>query len=309
VSQVITRASSDPLPAGQTRPSVTAEITSAQRALETLAPRAQRLVDDPFARHFLHSPTYRLRTSSRPAARLTRKAFDALYPGFMAAVLLRHRYYEEVLDRAFSDGISQIILLGAGYDTTALRRDLPGARIFEVDAAPTQQNKRDILRRKGLHEKATITYVTCDFERDALPERLQESGFDPTAQSVVVWYGVSFFLTESAVRRTLTDVTRISAPGSRFLWDYLERSVAEGTSPYAGARRASRIVRRRGEPYTFELCRDDATSFLDAFGFRTSDHATIADLARRYGGERGVWCRTDDFFGVLFGERTDEAVG
>jgi methyltransferase (TIGR00027 family) len=312
VSQAIARASmSDPTQApavqvlsGQTRPSITAEITCAQRALETLAPRTRRLVDDPFARHFLQSPTYRLRSASRPAARLTRKVFDALYPGFMAVVLLRHRYYEQALDAAVEDGIGQVVLLGAGYDTTALRRDLGDARVFEVDAAPTQLNKRDILRRKGLREKANVEYVPCDFERDSLPECLRAHGFDPTARSLVVWYGVSFFLTEAAVRRTLADVAQISAPGSRFLWDYLERSVVEGRTTYVGAQRARRIVARRGEPYTFGLTRDGAAPFLDAFGFETSDHATIADLARRYGGASGVWCRTDDFFGVLFAERT-----
>jgi methyltransferase (TIGR00027 family) len=288
---------------GQTRASATAEITCAQRAAETLAPADRRLVDDPYARYFLRSLAFKLRVGSRPMARLTRTVFDRRYPGFMAVVLLRNRWYEEVLAEAVRDGITQVVLLGAGYDTTALRLDLGDATLYEVDAPPTQEAKREALSRHGLQPQGRVEYVPCDFERDSLVGRLRAHGFDPDRPSLVVWFGVSFFLTEPAVRQTVSDVETLSAPGSRFLWDYMHSSVVDGTTTYAGARRASAAVARRGEPYTFGLDRLGAVAFMESYGFRVRDHLTMTDLGSRYGGASGVWCSTDDFFGVITAER------
>jgi O-methyltransferase involved in polyketide biosynthesis len=110
---------------------------------------------------------------------------------------------------------------------------------------------------------------------------------------------VSFFLSDAAVRQTIADVADLCAPGSRFLWDYLHADVVAGTTRYAGARRARASVARRGEPYTFGLTRSTVTELLGEYGFGLGDHQTMTELAARYGGEKGVWCSTDDFFGIV----------
>lgn len=291
---------------GQIRPSATAEITCAQRAAETLMPPERRLIDDPYARLFLRSRSMRVRCSSEVAARLTLRVFDRRYPGFMAIVLLRNRWYEEVLAQAVVEGIGQVVLLGAGYDTTSLRLELGGARLFEVDAAPTQQAKRWALTRHRVQPAADVTYVACDFERDDLTEQLLASGFDPSARSLVVWYGVSFFLSEQAVRQTVADVARLSAPGSQFLWDYLDASVVDGTTTFPGALRARAAVARRGEPYTFGLTADTVGDVLEPYGFAVRHHVRITDLAHRYRGTDPIWCSDDDFVGILVAERRSE---
>lgn len=291
---------------GQTRPSATAEITCAQRAADSLMPAHRRLIDDPFARYFLRSRAFKLRTATPALARLTLSVFDRRYPGFMAIVLLRNRRYEDVLFTALHDGITQIVLLGAGYDTTALRLDLGSATLFEVDAPPTQEAKRTAMARHGLTTPASVEYVACDFERDALVDRLRDHGFDPALPSLVVWYGVSFFLSEAAVAQTLSDVARLSAPGSVFLWDYLDQSVVDGTTRYAGAQRARAAVAKRGEPYSFGLTRQGAEQLVKSHGFAVRDNASISQLAVRIGGVRGIWYSCDDFFGVMTARRISE---
>jgi methyltransferase (TIGR00027 family) len=286
--------------AGQVRRSRTAEIVCAERAVETSRAAGRRVIDDPYARHFLSGRSYRFLTGGRLRAAATRAAFDRLYPGYLAVVLLRHREFEQALTRALGDGIEQVVLLGAGYDTTALRRDLDGATLFEVDAPPTQADKRAVLAEHGLADRGT-RYVPCDFERDSLPERLLEHGFDPHARSLVAWWGVSFFLTGPAVRRTLSDVATLTAPGSRLLFDYLDRSVVDGTTSYRGARRAAAAVARRGEPYLFGLGRGEAPPLLAGFGFEVESESSMTELARRVPG--GFPYSTDDFFGVVAARR------
>ena len=284
---------------GQVRRSATAEIVCAQRAAETLRPPGHRLIDDPYAKHFLTTGAYRLLAANRLTAALARRGFDRLYPGYMAIVLLRNRWYEATLAHALADGIEQVVLLGAGYDTTSLRLGLGGATLFEVDAPPTQQAKREVIRRHGLPDHA-VRYVPCDFERDTLCERLGENGFDRHARSLVAWWGVSFFLSEDAVRKTMADVASLTAPGSRFVFDYLDPAVVDGTTAFPGARRARAAVARRGEPYRFGLGRAEAGQLLPLFGFEVEKNLSVTELVQLFG---PFPYRTDDFFGVITGRR------
>jgi methyltransferase (TIGR00027 family) len=288
---------------GQVRRSETAEIVCAQRAAETLRPADRRLIDDPYARYFLTKGAYRLLCSARATAKLTRAVFDRRYPGYMAIVLLRNRWYEDLLARAVADGIEQVVLLGAGYDSTSMRLDLGGATLFEVDAPPTQAAKREVIERNGLTVCGDVRYVSCDFERDSLPDRLREHGFDPGIPSLIAWWGVSFFLTEEGVRQTAADVASLATAGSRFVFDYLDASVVEGTTTLRGAARARAAVAKRGESYKFGLTRDGAAAFVRSYGFAVEQNLSITDLARMFGGRRGFPYSIDDFFGVITGKR------
>ncbi|WP_459984854.1 class I SAM-dependent methyltransferase [Nocardioides sp. AN3] len=290
---------------GQLRPSQTAEITCAQRAAETLRPSDRRLIDDPVAQVFVTRPLRRLMIRNRLTSRITLTVFDRLYGGFMAVVLLRNRWFEELFAESVSGGVTQVVSLGAGYDTTAWRLDLGGVTLFEVDAPPTQDVKRALTQ--GLQPRGDLRYVACDFETDSLPSQLLAAGFDPAKPALFVWYGVSFFLTPDAVRATLEDVAALAAAGSRFAWDYLDPSVVDGTSRYGGALRARAAVAKRGEPYTYGLTPDGAEGIMEAHGFRVEDNLSMTQLARRYGGERGFAYSTDDFFGIVTGVRVEDA--
>lgn len=290
-------------PAGQTKRSDTAEIVCAQRAAETQRSERRRLIDDPYAKHFVSKPAYRALVSTPATATLTRAGFDRLYPGFMAIVLLRNRWYEDLLARAVAEGVQQVVLLGAGYDTTSMRLDLGGATLFEVDAPPTQKFKREVIARHGIKTKTDVRYVPCDFERDSLPSLLREHGFDPELPSLIAWWGVSFFLTEGAVRQTMADVAALSAPGSYFVFDYMDASVVDGRTTLRGAVKARAAVAKRGESYKFGLTREGAADFVGSYGFDVQDNLSITRLAALFGGIHGFPYSTDDFFGVITGKR------
>src|SRR5690242_727255 len=180
-------------PRGQLRRSRTAEIVCALRAVESRRPAERRLVDDPYAHRFLVTRMYRLLCGSAITAALARPVFDRRFPGYLAIVLLRNRRHEQLIAESLAGGVEQVVLLGAGFDSTALRLDLSDATVYEVDAGPTQQAKRAAIERAGLTPRSRTRYVECDFERDSLAERLIAHGFDPHAPALVLWWGVSFF--------------------------------------------------------------------------------------------------------------------
>ncbi|MHB8328179.1 MAG: class I SAM-dependent methyltransferase [Acidimicrobiales bacterium] len=65
---------------------------------------------------------------------------------------VRTRFFDERVLDAISSGTDQVVIIGAGYDTRALRFRSPGVRFFEVDHPATQVDKR---RRRAACSSST----------------------------------------------------------------------------------------------------------------------------------------------------------
>jgi O-methyltransferase involved in polyketide biosynthesis len=119
----------------QARPSLTAEAVTMARALEHLKPPAERVIDDPWAAWFLSAPSRR--TLAAWSGNLTGRVLRQLGASGTTYVPLRHRFIDDHLTAALDGGATQVVLLGAGYDTRAYRfaERLEGRPVFEVDLA------------------------------------------------------------------------------------------------------------------------------------------------------------------------------
>ena len=144
-------------------------------------------------------------------------------------LIARTLYIDRIIRRAVGD-MDQFVLLGAGYDTRAygeLKRD--GLAIFELDRARTQELKVASLGKAGI-DVAHVTFVPVDFSRDDAFEKLRAADYDPTKKTLFLWEGVTLYLAEEDVRRTLRDVREHAAPGSVVVADfYAERFIRMGS--------------------------------------------------------------------------------
>ncbi len=134
--------------------------------------------------------------------------------------------------------IRQFVFLGAGWDTRAYGPLSEGAgpagagvRIFEVDEPPTQQVKVQALRAAGA-EHSHVTFAPTDFNQQSWLESLREHGFDPALPTFILWEGVTMYLDDAAISKTLAEVAGL-APGSRIAFDFLSRELVFGRKPYA----------------------------------------------------------------------------
>ena len=138
---------------------------------------------------------------------------------FMAA---RSRFAEDCLGAAVSRGVRQAVILGAGFDTFALRNPYSnlGLRVFEVDHPATQAWKRKRLSEVGLAIPASLTFAAIDFESDDLGHGLRDAGFDPDRPAFFIWLGVVPYLGRAAIAATLRYIA--SVPESEVVFDYSE---------------------------------------------------------------------------------------
>ena len=271
------------------------------RATDALVEPGRRLLDDHLARIFFLPGAL---PATPTAAMDWLLANDQRYRGYTAAILLRHRCFQDYLARAAAAGVDQAVLLGAGYDTTALRlTDLDNVRWFEVDHPSTQQHKLAVMEQAGV-AASNVEYVPMDFESgQPLSETLVQAGLDRDKPCVVGWLGVTFFLRQEAFEHTLAELATICARGSTLLFDYMDQSVLDGTTPYEVALRTNREMGEKGEPYLSGLTEEAADAVLRRFGFKTVGHLRVPDLVRDYGGA-APYCVDDDFMGVEVAERS-----
>ncbi|WP_372508937.1 class I SAM-dependent methyltransferase [Mycolicibacter terrae] len=285
--------------------SLTAQVNAAQRAAESMRAPHRRLLDDPWSRHFVEHPALRVVLTNRWLAGAAVRVFDRRWGGLHAHIVLRARFTDDVCAAAIGEGIDQLVLLGAGFDTTSLRNAQASVTIFEVDAHTTQAAKRPTAERLLPAPRAGhIVWIPCDLEQDNLRDRLLAGGFAPQRRSLVVWLGVSMYLTADAIEATLGDLATLCAPGSRLVADYVDTAVVTGDSRWAGARRIARVVAARGEPYRSGFTASGLDALLAAHGFTVRDHAGVTELLHRYDPTRAGGLAADDWLGVVCAERT-----
>ncbi len=285
----------------QARPSLTAEAVTMARALEHLKPAAERVVDDPWAQYFLSSAARRALAAWSDT--VTGRVLRRLGPIGTTYVPLRHRFIDEHLGSALDDGATQVVLLGAGYDTRAYRfaDQLDGRPVFEVDLAPISRSKAaTIARHEGDFPDANVVRVEIDFESQVLTDVLSAAGCAVDDSTFFVWEGVPMYLTRSAVKATLDAVHELSGAGSQIAHDmwYL----VDDPGPLGTARRtAPGALSLIGEPVTFGVHPEDYHDFMRRHGFRIVDLALASELQARYA--PAVRAAVDDSLYVLCAER------
>src|ERR1017187_1145531 len=77
-----------------------------------------------------------------------------------AHVVLRSRFTEDRLEKAVARGVTRYILIGAGFDTFALRQPswARALKIVELDHPATQSAKRDRIAKEGLLEPTNLVF-------------------------------------------------------------------------------------------------------------------------------------------------------
>jgi methyltransferase (TIGR00027 family) len=282
----------------------TAEYNALFRAVETAKGPKHRVVEDQLAERFLSQP---LRSIAglllfSGFAGVVSAYIDFRQPGARPSVVARTRLIDDYVIAALRDGISQIAILGAGFDTRAYRiAGIEHARIFEVDHPNTSAVKRERIRHVLGALPANVSYVTLDFADDSLGDALAHAGFDLKCRTLFIWEGVTNYLTEDAVISTLGFVG--TAPvGSRVVFTYIHRDILCNPDQFPGGNRLHRRLSRLEERMTFGLDPAEVPRFVAARGLRLLDDVGSVEYRGRFLGTSGAHLRGHEFYRVAVAE-------
>ena len=256
------------------------------RAVESGRPPDRRLFNDPLASSFLSGGLRLLAAAARvPGLRGSiPRLVDRRTPGPRISAVVRTHLIDHQLEEALAAGATQLVILGAGYDSRPYRIDATSsARVFEVDHPDTQTVKRKLLTDRLGSVPANVVWVPVDFLREDFGPRLVDGGYDPQVLTFFIWEGVTNYLTAVAVDETLRWIAAHSRSGSRLSFTYVDRGLLDGSEPFPGSEGWVAAVERAGEPFTFGLAPDELRSYLEARGLELLDDESTADALARLG--------------------------
>jgi len=207
-----------------------------------------------------------------------------VYRSAALTVVLRSRYTEDKLDDAILSGVGQYVILGAGYDTFALRRqDLADrVRVFEVDHPATQEVKRHRILKANGSIPPNLTFVPVDFEIDKMDEALVRAGFDSQAPAFFSWLGVTYYLTQNAIQDSLDRIAKISAPGSQVVFDFKIAKEMMSVEWIRLCEKLEGFVARRGEPMLTDFTPQSLNEMMARHGYTGVELLPADEQRRRY---------------------------
>lgn len=255
------------------RASITAMGVAMLRALESERPYAERICDDPLARRFAPVPF--------PLAKWLVRCGLATMGGLgvLEYVTARTRCIDECLLGCVAEETTQLVILGAGFDSRPYRLEhllKDRVIVFEVDHPATQREKQRKLT-SWRHIPTNVRFVPIDFNREGL-EKLTECGLSQNEKTLFIWEGVTCYLTEETIERTLAFIGK-HPPGSMVIFDYLLSSAENRPSM---ARRCERPLAMLGEELQFGFEEGMLPAFLEARGFEVVQDLGSEELSRLY---------------------------
>jgi len=205
-------------------------------------------------------------------------------PGTYEYVTARTKFFDEVFLQSLKEEVAQIVFLGAGFDTRALRFQhlTKGIQIYELDAPTTLEEKKRCLKRKKIVLPENLVFVPVNFNTDMLSQALLSSTYNPGKKTLFIWEGVTMYIPEIAVKETLSFIKHFSAAGSTLIFDYFNESVIKGTCTSYGADKLSESVSELGEHFKFGIEEGKAKEFLEDKGYSLIDHYSSKEFEGKF---------------------------
>jgi methyltransferase (TIGR00027 family) len=255
-------------------PSRTALMIARQRAAHQVLDHGS-ILNDPFAMKILREDEKDVLqfANKHPLASIGRLFTTA-----------RSRIAEDALAGAADRGVRQIVILGAGLDTFALRNP-HGARqirIYEVDHPLTQAWKRQRLAEAQIALPPRLIFVPVDFEREDVGEKLVAAGLQQTSPAFFTWLGVVPYLSEDAIGRTLDYMSSIH--NSEVVFDYMEPPEAFSEELRRLEEQRSEQLKKIGECSDSRFEPAGMKAILCSHGFCDIEDIGFQEIAARFGG-------------------------
>ena len=283
--------------------SQTAQIMALYRALETTLPGNKRLFIDPYASSFLEG-RLKLAAHLYPFSlgrRYVHSVMRKKIPGAMSSGIARTKYIDDLLQQTIQRGVKQVIILGAGFDTRALRLDfLSSVPVIEVDHPNTARKKMDTLKKTIGQLPNHIHYWQIDFNTESLNELAARKNLDFTIPTTIIWEGVTNYLNADAINSTFAFAQQFTT-GSYIIFTYVHQQVLEAPQTFFGASQLLKDLEAIEERWTFGFKPEELSAYLQQYNFVLLEDSGASAYREKYLPERAE--KGYEFYRVAYAAR------
>lgn len=194
---------------------------------------------------------------------------------------LRKLHIENVLREILTGKFRQVVILGGGLDTLALRlsSEFPDVNFLELDHPATQTVKREISKDFGARN---LNFLAVDLTGKTLEESLRDCPFyRQNTPTVFICEGVLMYLEAAEVENIFRFIKNQNV-AQQFIFTFMETNEKEKTA----FRHSTSLVRWwlawKKEPFKWGLNSTNLSKFLAAHEFRLKELATTETFRQRY---------------------------
>jgi methyltransferase (TIGR00027 family) len=218
--------------------------------------------------------------------KMLRTAFIKYFtpPGAYEYVIVRTKFIDSIVEDALEADFAQIVLLGAGFDSRAIRfyQTDSKAVFFELDAAITQARKVAQLKNRKIAPHENTVYIPIDFNKEDLTEKLKKHGFETNKKSLFILEGITMYLEEAAVRRMFAALRSLSAQHSLIVSDFIYKSVLRKENTLFGEQAIYKRINKYNEAWRFGIEEGYIDTFMKELGLRLQKSSSAKDLEEEY---------------------------
>jgi methyltransferase (TIGR00027 family) len=203
------------------------------------------------------------------------EAFDWILPGQFVAFAHRKSFCERQAREGISSGATQILVLGAGYDTLGWRLALEFSEVnfFEIDHPATAR-----LKEKGIDaigQRENLFLIAEDLGERKLEDVLRANVlWDQSASTVIIAEGLVMYLPPEAVRELFCQCAAITGSDSRIAFSYIPTG-SDGR-PDVGRWTGLMLWLQKvvGEPWVWSIQPEELGLFLEETGWENTSELT-----------------------------------
>lgn len=258
----------------------TAFVVAEFRAEENVAP--EPLYEDPVVGLFLNEET-----------RMAAARVAASFPPVKDLVRIRTKYLDDTLDRQLHANCRQVVILGAGLDTRAVRKPSPGVTYFEIDDPATLTVKKELYREYGFD--VGLKLIPGNYVTDGLIGLLERGGVDFALPTYIIWEGNTMYLPMDALKQIVRDI-RSSMMRFWLSFDYMSESVIAKTTGDPGITGLVESFACMGAPWLSGI--DDVRGLARELRLDLIENFRTSELFRRYWSSRPLTSQIFNLYSV-----------
>jgi methyltransferase (TIGR00027 family) len=199
------------------------------------------------------------------------------FPQVKDMVKVRTRYFDDTLDHHLLSQYKQVVILGAGLDTRAVRKQAPGVTYFEIDDAATLAWKQRCYAQHGV--AANVKFIPGNYVTDGLIDLLRQNGFDFELPTYMIWEGNTMYLPLDAVKQTIADL-QAHVRHFRLSFDYMTDAVITKSTGDASVTTLVESFAAMGAPWVTGF--RDIRTLAREMSLTLTDDQTTGELGQRY---------------------------
>jgi methyltransferase (TIGR00027 family) len=201
----------------------------------------------------------------------------ASFPSVKDLVRIRTKYLDDMLQTQILSGLRQVVILGAGLDTRAVRKPAPGVTYFEIDDAATLELKQTCYEQHEIN--VNVKFVPGNYVTDGLIDLLKRNDFNFDLPTYFIWEGNTMYLPLASTKNVLTQLRKY-VKRFRISFDYMADAVISKTTGDPGITSLVESFANMGAPWLSGI--PDVQRLAGELRLNVIENFKTADLCRTY---------------------------